>query len=795
MNRTTLLAMVAGLCAGCAPAALGQISISSGPINIPINDFPSVSVALNMGLPFVIGDLNVRVNIVHTFDGDLDFVLLPPGGTEYIHLASDVGGGGDNFTNTVFDDQAATSITAGTAPFTGSFRPEGGAASFDASATFSLNSLTPLANLGSVNGRSSLGSWTLVIDDDAAGDVGALTEFTLIFQQLLNPLPPTGVATLTPSSVAAGGTTVATVQVTPGANPPSTGLDVSVTSPSVFSGVFGLFDNGVAPDATAGDNIFSGNIPVDVAAQQGANTLTFTINDLQNRSSTTTATLTVTPPAASNDLCFNAITVPNSDFPVATPAASIVGNAFASESPFSCVTSTNSSVWYAFTAPESGNFQFSTSIARATGNNVTDTVMALYGGTCGSLTSIACDDDSGDGNQSQFTANLTADETYFIQVAKFGASAPAAADTLGLWIDRLTVPPSVVVSVTPSQIDNCQDTSVLIRATVTPGSQPASTNLIATADIFQLPVALNDEGFDGDEVAGDNVFTSSVALPTQGQTPRQIPVVVTVFDAEDRTATSQTSLTLTECPPANTWFEAVSGGGDAGELPATAQVVAGSSGLSIPQIRGTLTSGNDVDMFQIDVCDIAFAATTFPDTGFDTQLFLFNNAGFGVVMNDDVPDGLPGDNSLQSRISSALVPAGGTYYLAVSRYDTDPQSSGTDLWLDSPFNIERAPDGPAAANAVNGWTANAQAAGNYVIALSGACAVSVSPPCTWRADTCFADYNDDGGIDGDDVIAFFADWDSSNSCADTDNSDGVDGDDVIAFFALWDASGGSLPGC
>jgi hypothetical protein len=71
----------------------------------------------------------------------------------------------------------------------------------------------------------------------------------------------------------------------------------------------------------------------------------------------------------------------------------------------------------------------------------------------------------------------------------------------------------------------------------------------------------------------------------------------------------------------------------------------------------------------------------------------------------------------------------------------------------------------------------------------------MSPPCTWRADTCFADYNDDGGIDGDDVIAFFADWDSSNSCADTDNSDGVDGDDVINFFALWDASGGSLPGC
>ncbi|MFZ4576617.1 MAG: hypothetical protein ACOYN0_19725, partial [Phycisphaerales bacterium] len=395
----------------------------------------------------------------------------------------------------------------------------------------------------------------------------------------------------------------------------------------------------------------------------------------------------------------------------------------------------------------------------------------------------------------QFTANLTAGETYFIQVAKFGTSAPAAAETLGLWIDRLTVPPSVVVSFTPNQVDNCQDTTVLLRATVTPGSQPASTNLIATADIFGLTVALNDEGFDGDETAGDNVFTISVLLLTEGAPPQQIPVVVTVSDAQDRTATSQTSLTITQCPPANTWFETVSGGGDAGDLPANAQVVAGSFELAIPQIRGTLTSGNDVDMFQIDVCDIAFAATTFPETAFDTQLFLFNNAGFGVVMNDDVPDGLPGDNSLQSRISSALVPASGTYYLAVSRYDTDPQNSGTDLWLDSPFNTERAPDGPAAANAVNGWTANAQAAGNYVIALSGACAVSMSPPCPWRADNCFGDYNNDGSIDGDDVIGFFADWDNANSCADTDNSDGVDGDDVINFFVSWDEGGTGYPGC
>jgi hypothetical protein len=62
-------------------------------------------------------------------------------------------------------------------------------------------------------------------------------------------------------------------------------------------------------------------------------------------------------------------------------------------------------------------------------------------------------------------------------------------------------------------------------------------------------------------------------------------------------------------------------------------------------------------------------------------------------------------------------------------------------------------------------------------------------------DGCFADYNNDEGIDGDDVIAFFADWDTNRSCADVDNSDGVDGDDVIAFFGAWDANGTGFPGC
>jgi glucose/arabinose dehydrogenase len=56
-----------------------------------------------------------------------------------------------------------------------------------------------------------------------------------------------------------------------------------------------------------------------------------------------------------------------------------------------------------------------------------------------------------------------------------------------------------------------------------------------------------------------------------------------------------------------------------------------------------------------------------------------------------------------------------------------------------------------------------------------------------ECDACPADFNADGGVDGDDVIAFFGAWDAGLISADVDNSGGVDGDDVITFFTGWDS--------
>ena len=54
---------------------------------------------------------------------------------------------------------------------------------------------------------------------------------------------------------------------------------------------------------------------------------------------------------------------------------------------------------------------------------------------------------------------------------------------------------------------------------------------------------------------------------------------------------------------------------------------------------------------------------------------------------------------------------------------------------------------------------------------------------------CMADFNQDGGVDGQDVQVFFDDWEHGRSRSDVNLDGGVDGSDVVAFFAAWEAGG------
>ena len=105
-----------------------------------------------------IADVNVALDITHTYDGDLQVILVSPTGTE-LQLFGGVGGGGGNFSGTVLDDEAGAPMGEGAAPFTGRYRPLNALAAFD--------------------GQSALGDWTLRITDQAGQDVGSLNGWSL----------------------------------------------------------------------------------------------------------------------------------------------------------------------------------------------------------------------------------------------------------------------------------------------------------------------------------------------------------------------------------------------------------------------------------------------------------------------------------------------------------------------------------------------------------------------------------------------------------------------------------------
>lgn len=105
---------------------------------------------------------SVCININTLWVGDLRVFLRSPAGA-LLELTTNNGGNGDNYTNTCFSPLATNPITAGTAPFTGVFRPEG--------------------NWAVLNGGPINGNWDLLVSDGfGVNDINTLVSWTITFQ-------------------------------------------------------------------------------------------------------------------------------------------------------------------------------------------------------------------------------------------------------------------------------------------------------------------------------------------------------------------------------------------------------------------------------------------------------------------------------------------------------------------------------------------------------------------------------------------------------------------------------------
>jgi subtilisin-like proprotein convertase family protein len=279
LTATAALVLTAGL-------ACGQV-FSSSP-NAPILDLQTTRDTINVaGGPTSITGVAVTVNIVHTFTGDIDMVLVFNGQT--LELSTDNGGAGDNFTNTRFIDSAATSITAGVAPFSGDFRPEGTSPAW----TGGPIPLNWVPNFAAFNGQDANGAWELVIYDDAGADQGTLLNWSIDFSPEISLNASSSVTGCLTS--AAGGTINARVTVTPGNNPPSTGISVTVDGSALgLSSSITLFDDGLNGDGNAGDNVFGRNLTIASGYATGNYFFPYVVQDAQSRTVNGTMTVPVT---------------------------------------------------------------------------------------------------------------------------------------------------------------------------------------------------------------------------------------------------------------------------------------------------------------------------------------------------------------------------------------------------------------------------------------------------------------------------------------------------------------------
>ena len=209
--------------------------------------------------------------------------------------------------------------------------------------------------------------------------------------------------------------------------------------------------------------------------------------------------------------------------------------------------------------------------------------------------------------------------------------------------------------------------------------------------------------------------------------------------------------------------------GDAGDLRVTANDM---GDTAVTRINGSFTGAMDSDVYRICLSNGAsFSASTVGGTlpaSLDTQLFLFDQQGFGIYANDDWNEARGSMLPAQHRFSPNT---GGVYYLAVSQFNRDPQSVFGEIFPDS-YSLSTYPDGVVdasgfgSAETLSSWDGRAPGAfGTYRINLTGTAVCA--PPDTRKPTVTITSPVDGAAVaQGADVTAAF-------SCADEAGGSGL----------------------
>ena len=127
------------------------------PLEISSNGTPTIVSRISFFEDLALADINVNLDLEHSFLADLVISLTSPEGTTVVLLSSSCGEARN--INAVFDDDALPFTCTGNPAVSGTVRP--------------------LGTLSSFNGESILGEWILEVKDNAAADGGRLNSFSL----------------------------------------------------------------------------------------------------------------------------------------------------------------------------------------------------------------------------------------------------------------------------------------------------------------------------------------------------------------------------------------------------------------------------------------------------------------------------------------------------------------------------------------------------------------------------------------------------------------------------------------
>ena len=176
----------------------------------------------------------------------------------------------------------------------------------------------------------------------------------------------------------------------------------------------------------------------------------------------------------------------------------------------SCAAPGTPDVWYSFTTTSAGTYTIDMQAG-----TITDSGLSLYSGTCGSLTQIACDDDSSpNGAMSMISAALAASTTYYLRVWKYSSGT----GTFGICVSYVPLPAGSVVMTSgststctgtfydPGALSNYGNSIAGMVFTICPST--AGAKMRANFTSFQTENSLDYlEIFDGNSVAAPSLGT------------------------------------------------------------------------------------------------------------------------------------------------------------------------------------------------------------------------------------------------------------------------------------------------